>query len=102
MARTNFVLGEWLAQCFRCGLKRHASEMRKQWQGYWVCPEHWEPRQPQDFVRGVPDNPSAPWQQPKAEVYVGPQFCTPVDKMALPDYAIPDCSLPNNDTGLYS
>lgn len=102
MSGTEFVLGDWNAACWRCGAKRKASTMRRQWQGYYVCPEHWEPRHPQDFVRGVPDNPSVPWSQPESEVYVGPQFCTPVDKMALPGYAIPDCSLPDQATGLYA
>ena len=41
--------------------------MFKQWQGYWVCREHWEPRQPQDYVRGVVDNPTPPWAQPQPE-----------------------------------
>jgi hypothetical protein len=38
--------------------------MEKNWQGYWVCPRHNEPRQPQDFARGIPDNQTAPWVQP--------------------------------------
>lgn len=59
-----YAAGDWNAMCFRCGRKRKASTLKKQWQGYYVCPEHWEPRQPQDFVRGISDNPTAPWSQP--------------------------------------
>ena len=29
-----------------------------------VCKECWEPRHPQDFLRGVPDDPSVPWTRP--------------------------------------
>ena len=57
-------LGDWNAQCFQCGRKRKASTMMRHWQGYYVCPEHWEPRQPQDFVRNVPDVQTPPWVQP--------------------------------------
>lgn len=56
--------GDWNAQCYECGRKRKASMLKKHWQGYYVCPEHWEPRQPQDFARGVPDNQTPPWVQP--------------------------------------
>ena len=58
------ALGDWNAACYFCGRKRKASEMRRYWSGFWVCPEHWEPRQPQDFVRGVQDIQTVPWVQP--------------------------------------
>lgn len=57
-------LGNWNAVCYQCGRKRKASMLRKHWQGYYVCPEHWESRQPQDFVRAIPENPTPPWTQP--------------------------------------
>lgn len=90
-----FDLGNWNAQCFRCGLKRKASELVRQWQGYYVCPEHWEPRQPQDFVRGVPDNPGAPWVQPDADVYVGPPICNPPAVTCIPGWMGPGCAIPS-------
>lgn len=58
------ALGDWNAVCFECGRKRKASTLKKHWQGYYVCPEHWEPRQTQDFVRGVPDTQQPTWTQP--------------------------------------
>lgn len=65
------LLGDWNAVCYECGRKRKASGMRRHWQGYYVCPEHWEPRQPQDFVRGTADNQTVPWsQQMPAPVFV--------------------------------
>lgn len=65
MGRADYLaLGDWNVVCFECGHKRKASTMKKNWQGYWVCPEHWEPRQPQDFVRAVPDQQTPPWVQP--------------------------------------
>lgn len=58
-------LGDWNAVCYQCGFKRKASYLVTNWQGYKVCPEHNEPRQPQDFVRGVPDTQMPPWTQPR-------------------------------------
>jgi len=57
-------LGNWNAVCYQCGRKRKASILVRHWQGYYVCPEHWEARQPQDFVRAVPDVQTPPWAQP--------------------------------------
>lgn len=65
MGRADYLeLGDWNAVCYECGRKRKASQLKKHWQGYFVCPEHWEPRQPQDFVRSVPDIQTPPWTQP--------------------------------------
>lgn len=74
MGRADFLrLGDWNATCFECGRKRKASELLRHWQGYYVCEEHWEPRQPQDFTRGTMDNQSVPWAQPvPAPTFVGP------------------------------
>lgn len=69
MGRANhLVLGDHNVVCFQCGFKRKASTLEKNWQGYWVCPEHNEPRQVQDFVRGIPDNMSVPWSQPTPQI----------------------------------
>ncbi len=59
-----YASGDHNAVCYECGRKRKASQLKKHWQGYYVCPEHWEPRQPQDFVRSVPDVQTPPWAQP--------------------------------------
>lgn len=62
--RTRYVPGDWNAVCYECGRKRKASELRKHWQGYYVCPEHWEARHPQDFTRAVIETQTPPWTQP--------------------------------------
>lgn len=51
-------LGDWNIRCDRCGRKLKGSEARTTWQGLKVCPEHWEPRHPQDFVRAVHEDPT--------------------------------------------
>lgn len=56
--------GAWNALCDRCKFKFKNYELKKTWDGFYVCEECWEPRHPQDFVRGVEDNPSVPWSRP--------------------------------------
>lgn len=63
---TFYRKGDWNAICYVCGFQRKASEMHLRWDGVYVCQQDWEPRQPQDFVRGVPDEQPLPWTQPEA------------------------------------
>ena len=86
-------LGNWNAVCFECGRKRKASTLMKHWQGYYVCPEHWEPRQTQDFVRAIPEKPAPPWVQPMSDTFL--PFCAPNDQSAIPNYAQPGCAKPD-------
>lgn len=59
------ALGDWNAVCYICGFRYKAGEMKQNWQGFYVCERDWEPRQPQDFVRGIPDVQTPPWVQPR-------------------------------------
>lgn len=89
-------LGDWNVACSMCGRKRKSSEMVRNWQGLWRCPEHNEPRQPQDFVRAVPDVQAVPFSQPETDIDIA--ICSFNGMSAIPDYALPDCSLPDNPT----
>lgn len=80
-----FAPGDWNAICDVCGFKYKASELRLRWDGLWCCPEDWEIRHPQDFVRGVKDRQAIPWSRPApADIFIdsslGP---TSVDPGAL-------------------
>ena len=69
MGRADYLLlGDYNVVCYQCGFKRKSSTLEKNWQGYYVCPEHNEPRQTQDFVRAIPDNQIVPWSQPTPAV----------------------------------
>ena len=58
----------WKAICDRCGFERWNHQIRLEWNGLRVCADTcWEPRHPQDFVRGVPDNQTLPWTRPEPE-----------------------------------
>ena len=68
------------------------SQLQLTWQGYRVCPEHWEPRQPQDFVRAIVEHPTPPFVRNPADTYVG--ICTPNGRTAIPAFAMPGCAIP--------
>lgn len=62
-----YTLGDWNAQCGECGRGFKFSQLRLRWDNQWVCNTGscWEPRQPQDFVRGVKDDQSVPIARPR-------------------------------------
>jgi hypothetical protein len=92
-------LGDNNAVCFECGRKFKASQLKRHWQGYWVCEKHWEPRQPQDFVRAVPEKITPPWTQPMpADNFV--LFCSPADSSSIPGLALPGCMVPSYNPSL--
>lgn len=88
-------LGDWNATCYECGRKFKGSQLVRHWRGYWVCQAHWEPRHPQDFVRGVVDNPAAPFVQPMPFLDLMAKFCTPNGLSAVPGAAMPGCAVPS-------
>ena len=51
-------LCDWNAICDRCGFEYKASELKEEWTGNLVCKHCWEPRHPQEFIRGTPDKSS--------------------------------------------
>lgn len=66
MVATVFKKGDWKAVCDRCGEDFHASKLKKEWTGFFVCKDCWEPRHPQEFLKGVKDDPSVTWTRPDA------------------------------------
>jgi len=49
-----FREGQFRAICDRCGFKFWSGELRLTWNNLRVCAEDFEPRNRQEFVRGVP------------------------------------------------
>ena len=87
----HLVLGDWNAICFFCGIKAKASELRRHWEGFYVCERCWEPRQPQDFVRGVPDKQVPPWTQPEgADIFTNMGEALVTDDGEGDDHTPPD------------
>lgn len=71
----NYEHGQWNAVCDRCGFEYKSRQLSKEWNGLRTCKgagtnECWEPRHPQDFVRGKIDNQTVPWTRPESDLDV--------------------------------
>ena len=63
--------GDPNAICDVCGFKYKLSQLKRRWDGVMACPEDFELRQPQDFVRGVKDQRAIPDARPEVpDVFV--------------------------------
>lgn len=83
MGRADFwKKGQWLVICDICGMKFHSGSLRERWDGLMCCKEDWNIRQPQDFVRGIPDPQSIPWSRPD----VPPPFTQNPVSLAIVDF----------------
>lgn len=72
-----YAPGTWNAICSMCGFTFKANELSRNWQGMYRCSRCQEPRQPQDFVRAVPDIQTPPWVQKPTETFVSTDYlCT--------------------------
>jgi len=90
--------GGWKVICDVCGRLYKESDLQKRWDGVMVCSDDWEPRQPQDFVRGVADKQAPPWARPEAS----DKFlfaCTPITNQGIADYGVADCARADIDFG---
>lgn len=83
-----FAQGQWNFVCDECGRVFKSNHALMRWDNAMVCDTGscWEPRQPQDFVRAVPDNQSTPWARPRAFVFLG----EPIADSALGEVALGD------------
>lgn len=69
--QSNYIRGSWNCICESCGRLVKAGELRQRWDGFMVDEQCWEPRQPQDFVRGVADYQAPPFTRPEqGDVFV--------------------------------
>jgi hypothetical protein len=59
--------GDYYVVCDYSGRRVPASQTKMTWDGYRVWDRLWEPRHPQDFVRGVPDPQKVPNPRPKQQ-----------------------------------
>lgn len=57
--------GDYYVICDVCGFKYRASQTQRRWDNLRVCAKDWEPRHPQDFVRGRRDRQRVPDPRPE-------------------------------------
>ena len=86
------ALGDWNAICDLCGSKFKASQLRKAWDQSMRCPTCWEPRHPQEFVRGTQDVQTPPWTRPRGEDKLT-YLCDLEGQSSITDLALADCSI---------
>lgn len=73
MADPNYIPGDYWIICETCGFQVRSSAARKRWDGLLVCDADWEPRHPQDFVRGRADHQNVPEPAPEpVQNFLGP------------------------------
>ena len=65
MSKNYYVSGEWNATCDICSKKIKSSQAKQRWDGFIVCPEDYEQRHPQDFVKARTDKVSVPFVRSK-------------------------------------
>ncbi len=71
--KLHYQPGSYYVTDDRTGFPQRADRTRKEWTGLRVDGKVWEPRQPQDLVKGVTDIQAVPDPRPLgANVYVGP------------------------------
>lgn len=82
MGRADYYAhGDWNGICDICGSKFKFSQLHKTWNNLFVCARDLEPRQPQDLIRGRPDNQSVPAASPEpADGFLGTNEVT-VDEL---------------------
>jgi len=69
-SKDTFRHGQWAAICDRCGFRFYSSQLRREWTGLRTCSgggtnNCFEPRHPQEFVRGRKDKQTPPWVRPE-------------------------------------
>lgn len=68
MGRADYYAdGQYNFICDQCGKKHKSKDMRFQWDGLVTCPRCYDPRHPQDFVRGTKDVQSVPVSRPDTD-----------------------------------
>lgn len=88
---TYWESGSWKVICDVCGREFRSYQLTKRWDGLMTCSEDWEPRHPQDFVRGVADKIAPPYTRPEQE----DEFifsCTLATSQGASDYGVADCA----------
>jgi len=60
-----YAKGQHEAICDRCGFKYKSGQLKKEWTGFYVCRDCFETRHPQDFAKGIKDDPSVEWTRPE-------------------------------------
>jgi hypothetical protein len=62
-ASSYWARGQWNFLCDQCGQQYKSNMARREWDGLMVCPTCLDFRNPQDFIKAIPEKP-IPWSRP--------------------------------------
>jgi hypothetical protein len=72
--------GDHLAICDSCGMRFYGSQLRKDWRGFMVCKDDYEPRHPQDTVQTRSDRITVSNARPEVtDIFLNPGDVTVED-----------------------
>jgi hypothetical protein len=100
MSRNYFKSGEWNVYCMVCNRKIKSGEALKRWDGLIVCPDDYENRHPQDFLRARQERISVPFTSDSSfNSFNGPNyppypFCTAPGSSGVAGFAVAGCMRP--------
>ena len=64
MKKNHFISGEFNLLCDVCSKKIKSGEAKHRWDGLVVCPDDFEHRHPQDYVKARTDKITVPFTRP--------------------------------------
>jgi len=90
--------GDWNCICDVCSIKIKASKTKQRWDGLIVCPNCFEHRHSQDFIKVRQDKITVPFTRPRPQdVFVDVSYtvslsCTPMTSLGEADRGVADCA----------
>ena len=91
MSVSKYIPGGNWGICQRCSFQYRAKDLKKEWTNLLVCGDCWEPRHPQDFIRGRKENIIPPVVSPE-----------PTDKFIDITFADTQTDIPEGTFGDYT
>ena len=89
--RDYYKAGTYNAFCQRCGSKRKADEIKREWTGLYVCEHCFEFRNAQELIRPIADPKPPPWTAPRPPP-TGP-FFESEDRYTVGGYMVSDAMM---------
>ncbi len=99
--KNHLILGDWNVICDVCGQKYKASETKKRWDGLIVCPQDFENRNEQDFLRVRQEKISVPFARPEAEPDTFLLYCSIEGRTAIGGIGVAGCAVSGYVSPLY-
>jgi len=65
MSKNHYISGQWNVTCDVCSKKIKAHDAKTRWDGLVVCPDDFEHRHPQDYVKAKLDKITVPFTRPR-------------------------------------